>query len=229
MRLIEKDYYTLGEVVAAWEMPRYDVAYLAETGRMRLSVRVCRTHIERGYWELEEGSGWFKVPEERTRYTGLVDLKEQDAHLIFRDGGAEIATFHAMEGSYCHIEEPSTPIAIFETDLLIRAEERRRLEQGKDKPDKGLVKPPFTHDATYEHVEYCGRHFRFGRIQANIVRQLHEASDTAMPWRRGEELLELAESGCYRLVDVFKSKPHWRELIHSDNRGAYRLAIPPHL
>ena len=78
MRLIEKDYYTLGEVVAAWEMPRYDVVYLAETGRMRLSVRVCRTHIERGYWELEEGSGWFKVPEERTRYTGLVDLKEQD-------------------------------------------------------------------------------------------------------------------------------------------------------
>ena len=43
------------------------------------------------------------------------------------------------------------------------------------------------------------------------------------------DLLELAESGCYRLVDVFKSKPHWRELIHSDNRGAYRLAIPPHL
>lgn len=93
----------------------------------------------------------------------------------------------------------------------------------------GTGQASFTHDATYEHVEYCGRHFRFGRIQANIVRQLHEASETAMPWRRGEELLELAESGCYRLVDVFKSKPHWRELIHSDNRGAYRLAIPPHL
>jgi len=228
MRLIEKDYYTLGEVVAAWEMPRYDVAYLAETGRMRLSVRVCRTHIERGLWKLEEGQGWAKVPEERARYTGLVDLKEQDAHLVFRDGGAEIATFHTSEGSYCHIEEPSKPVAIFETDLLLRADERRRLEQGKAKPDKALVKPPFTHDASYEHVEFCGRHFRFGRIQASIVRQLHEASDTPMPWRRGEELLEVAESGCYRLVDVFKSKLHWRELIHSDNRGAYRLAIPPH-
>jgi len=97
MRLIEKDYYTLGEVVAAWEMPRHDAMYLAETGRMRLSVRLCRTHIERGFWKLVEGQGWAKVPEERARYTGLVDLKEQDAHLIFRDGGTE--RLRAMSGS----------------------------------------------------------------------------------------------------------------------------------
>ena len=227
VRLVAKDYYTLGEVVSAWEMPIPDVVYLAETGLMRLSVRLCRTEIEQGLWELEDGVGWFQVPQERARYTGLVDLKEQDAYLIFRDGGCEVSSFHCRQGSYCEVREPSSPVVVYDTDLLIRADERRRLELSNGRPDKALAPSQFSHDAEYVHVEFRGWRFRFGRIQAQIVRQLHEASFTPAPWCKGADLLEQANSGCYRVVDAFKSQPHWRELIHSDSRGSYRLAIPP--
>lgn len=227
VRLVAKDYYTLGEVASAWEMPRHDVVYLAETGLMRLSARICRTHLERGVWELEEDAGWFQVPQERTRYTGLVDLKDKDAYLIFRDGACEISSFHMAQGIYFEVREPSDPVIVYEADLLIRAEERRRLELSNGRPDKVLAPSQFSHDAGYVHVEFRGRRFRFGRIQAHIVRQLHEASFTPTPWCNGSDLLEQASSGCYRLVDAFKSQPHWRELILSDKRGAFRLAIPP--
>lgn len=227
MKLIEKEYYTLQEVTAAWEMPRHDVAYLAETGRMRLTVRVCRLHIERGEIESHPDCGWHTIPHEQARYTGLLDITAQDAQLIMRNGSTEIQAFHAPDEHYCHVMDPSEPVTIHEADLLIRAEERARLEQVGGKPEKVHAPELFSHDISYQHVTCGGRRYRFGKIQARIIRQLHQASMTSQPWCKGSELIEKSQSRCYRLGDVFKSQQHWRELIESDGRGSYKLAIPP--
>jgi hypothetical protein len=227
MKLIEKEYYTLQEVTAAWEMPRHDVAYLAETDRMRLTVRVCRLHIERGEIESHPDCGWHTIPHEQARYTGLLDITAQDAQLIMRNGSTEIQAFHAPDEHYCHVMDPSEPVTIHEADLLIRAEERARLEQVGGKPEKVHAPELFSHDISYQHVTCGGRRYRFGKIQARIIRQLHQASMTSQPWCKGSELIDKSQSRCYRLVDVFKSQQHWRELIESDGRGSYKLAIPP--
>ena len=41
MSLIEKEYFTLAEVIDALGMPWTDIIYLAENGHLRLSVLVC--------------------------------------------------------------------------------------------------------------------------------------------------------------------------------------------
>jgi hypothetical protein len=82
----------------------------------------------------------------------------------------------------------------------------------------------FSASADYQHVQFKGQSFRFGPIQAAVVCALHKASLTEHPWQNGKFLLEQARSQSFRMSDVFKSKPGWRDLIWSDRRGSYRLA-----
>ena len=78
----------------------------------------------------------------------------------------------------------------------------------------------------YKEVIIAGRSFHLGACQAEVVRLLHEASKTGKPWCYGKAVLASAGSSCTRMADLFKSQRHWRELIASDGRGHYRLAIP---
>ena len=47
MSLIEKEYFTLAEVIDALGMPWTDIIYLAENGHLRLSVLVFQLPVER--------------------------------------------------------------------------------------------------------------------------------------------------------------------------------------
>lgn len=69
--------------------------------------------------------------------------------------------------------------------------------------------------------------FNFGVYQANVVRMLFEAQAHNKPWVSGKTLQKEVGFGSSRLVDLFKSKPHWRRLIFSDARGNYRLNLNP--
>ena len=51
MSMIEKEYFTLAEVVEALGMPWTDVIYLAENGHLRLSVLVFRLPVQCGFCE----------------------------------------------------------------------------------------------------------------------------------------------------------------------------------
>ena len=61
-----------------------DLAYLAENGLLRLSIRLFGVHIERGDYEEDARGDWFSVPMERTCFTGFQDLKERDVFRLFR-------------------------------------------------------------------------------------------------------------------------------------------------
>ncbi len=82
-----------------------------------------------------------------------------------------------------------------------------------------------SHDASYRHVIVGDLGFRFGPVQAKVVRMLHVASMTDQPWRSGKDLLAEAGSNSLRLSDVFKSQNNWQDLIESDERGDYRLRV----
>ena len=48
MSRIDKDYFTLAEVVERWDMPRDDLLYLVENELLRLSIRLLGKRLERG-------------------------------------------------------------------------------------------------------------------------------------------------------------------------------------
>lgn len=223
--LIEKDYFTLVEVLEHWQMLRRDAAYLAENGKLRLSVKVFHQRLEAGGFEVHEEAGAFRVPHRHYVHTGLLDLEERDAHALFRDSTVEVFSFHASPGEYLEIHDEGLPLIVRESDLLVRHDERRRVEAQlfPRSAEPVPVAQSFSHSNDYRHVSIHGVAFTLGPIQAKVVRLLHKHPRDKSGWCAGKLVLEKAGSNCVRMADVFKSQPNWRKLIESDRRGNYRL------
>jgi hypothetical protein len=54
---IDKLYFTLKEVAERWQVKMDDLAYLAENGDLRVSVRLYNVHLEEGIYELDTRDG----------------------------------------------------------------------------------------------------------------------------------------------------------------------------
>lgn len=223
---IDKSYFTLPEILARWSIKDADLAYLAENAKLRLSIRVFGLPIEFGHHEEVDPGIFVAMPSEIRRFSGLLDLYPQDLYAIFR--GQEVAPtdFQAPDAGYARLLDDHVPPLVRKGDLVIRQHERDRFEKeeaagfGPGATSTGA----FSASADYQHVEFKGQSFRFGPIQAAVVRALHEAALAGSPWQNGKSVLERAQSQSLRMSDVFKSKPNWRQLILSDGRGSYRLA-----
>jgi hypothetical protein len=227
MVLIDKAYFSLEEIEERWHMPHRDLAYLAENGLLRLSIRLFGVHIERGEYEEDAKGDWFSVPMERTCFTGFQDLQERDVFRLFRDGEILAESFAVCEREYCHVLEPSTAVAVRLEDLLIRREERDRVEAKHSQLLKGVSSSPpaLNHCNEFREITVDGHVFHLGPLQAKLVKRLHEVAYSANPWLDGKLILGEAGSGSTRMADVFKSQPRWRDLIESDKRGRYRLRL----
>lgn len=223
--LIEKDYFTLVEVLEHWQMPRRDAVYLAENGQLRLSVRVFHQRLEAGGFEEHDLAGSFRVPHRHYVHTGLLDLQERDAHALFRDSVVEVFSFHTSSDQYLEIHDEGHPLVVRESDLLVRHDERRRVEAHlfPRLAESAPVAPSFSHSTDYRDVSIGGISFSLGPIQAQVVRLLHKHPLDKAGWCCGKALLAKAGSSSIRMADVFKSQPQWRKLIESDRRGNYRL------
>jgi hypothetical protein len=223
---IDKAYYRLCEVAERWQLPRHDMVYLAENGLIRISVRLFGVHLESGLIEEDDGR-LFKIPSERNWFTGLQEVRERDLFQLFRDGEAEINQFWAPDAEYRHLLEPTSSILVRESDLLLRKEERERIER-----QHGLVRaecpkaPAFEQLNDYQDVRLGDLEFHFGPVQARIIKALHKAVIAGAPWCIGKQVLAQCGSASSRLQDVFKSQASWRQLIESDARGRYRLRVP---
>jgi len=227
MSLLDKAYYALEEVESRWALSHRDVVYLAENGLLRLSVRLYAAHLECGVIE-ERGDGErFTAPTERTWFDGLQDLRDSDAYRLFREGQAAVEQFVAPEGEYRYLREPTERVVVRQMDVVIRREERDRVEREHGlltRPTPG--EPEFGQDNDYREVRLDGRTYRLGPLQARVVKRLYEAERAGEPWCVGKAVLGDAGSASIRMADVFKSQPDWRRLIASDRRGRYRLNLP---
>jgi hypothetical protein len=231
MSLIEKEYFTLAEVVEALGMPWTDVIYLAENGHLRLSVLVFQLPVDCGSCiDPAPTHPDHEPPSLPSQITGLVDLGDRDAHMILKNGAAAVAEFNARPMEYCVIAEEVSPQTFRKEDLLLRRCERARLETmvtAKAATQRGTQ---FAHSPGYREVTINGRRIALGPRQADVIKQLHEAALNGSPWRNGKELLRNAGSESTRMHDLFKSKgADWSLLIDSDRRGLYRLAFADRL
>lgn len=226
MPLIDKAYFTLEELEERWNLPHRDLSYLAENGLLRLSVRLFGVEMEFGVYEERAAGKWLPVPHERRRFTGFQDLQERDVFRVFRQGQIDVAHFHAPDKAYCYLIEPTRTVSVRRDDLLVRREERDRVESQHALVRKGSAAPPLQQANDYREVRTAGLLLNLGPVQARVVKKLYEASTSSHPWCDGKLILGEAGSSSTRMADVFKSQPHWRRLIGSDGRGRYRLRVP---
>jgi hypothetical protein len=222
---IEKAYFALEELEERWSVPHRDLAYLAESGILKVSVRLYGVRLERGsYQEGEQGPS--SIPDDRSVFHGLQDLRTHDAYRLFQEGTLRVDRFDAPAGCYCLVLQPKDGIVIRTEELVVRREERDRVEA-----KQGLGGTRRTSEIVFEQRNdftevILGDHtFMLGPIQAGVVRVLHDAALRGVPWQHGKAVLAEAGSSCTRLSDLFKAQPEWRKLIQSDRRGRYRLNI----
>jgi hypothetical protein len=136
-----------------------------------------------------------------------------------------VTHFLAADGDYASVLPDCEAVEVRLGDLLVRREERKRVEE-----EFGLVagaegSMTFTASEDYREVRIEDLHFHFGRIQAEVIRALHAAQLAGDPWQSGKSILTAAGSRSLRMADVFKSKSGWRRLVLSNRHGFYRIAI----
>jgi hypothetical protein len=230
--LIKKEYFRLNEAIDDLGLSGSDILYLAETGQLRLSVRVFGLMLERGVTEEIDVDDWQSYPEGTEPHSGLLELRERDAHEVLKTGGTEVHCFHALPGRYLCRPDNSSPFAVQTRDLLIRDTELQRLKAllgqqpaPSPAPASSDPCPGFVHSPDYRMVQIAGATFSLGVFQAAVVKILHHAALQGNPWCSGVAILAEIECSTLRMSDLFKSKRGWRTLIESNSRGMYRLAV----
>lgn len=226
MTAIEKEYFELEELEERWRLPRRDLAYLAENGLLRVSVRLYGVRIDRGSYEEADNGKWFRIPEEQAWFQGLQDLRPHDVYKLLHQGEVRVQHFDAPEAAYCHVVQPDEGVVVKRDELVVRREERDRAEA-----NHGLGDTPrsstrgFSQRNDFNEVTLGDRLYTLGPIQGRVVQILFESATAGFPWRHGKAVLAEAGSSCTRMADLFKAQPDWRKLIQSDRRGRYRLNI----
>lgn len=222
---IEKLYFTLEEVVERWKVKMDDLAYMAENDELKVSVRLYTVRLEEGVWEPDPRDGQpHRIPFDQSWFSGLQDLTASDAHRVFRYGETRVARFDAPAGAYVEIIEPSEPVLVQLRQLLVRREERDRIEalHGRDGNSvaEGIA---FQHDEEFRILRLGQIRVTLGRVQGAVVKHLYEASRSGDGWCFGKTVLAAVGSTSKRMSDVFKAKPESASLIESDGRGRYRF------
>ena len=223
--IIEKDYYSLSEILKRWSIHEDDLIYLAENDEVRLSLRLCNLFMEFGTYEGDDEGALFRVAQRECLYSGLVDLRADDVFHLFRSGEAYLQEFRLGANGYAALPDTHEGHYAVIGDLLMRRSVRDHFEVRKGF-HSGEPKEPertFISANGYREIRFCGQYFQFGPIQAEVVRVLHHATEVGQPWQNGKLILSQAGSRSLKMLDVFKSKPGWRDLIQSDGRGNYRL------
>jgi hypothetical protein len=223
MPLPEKEYFTLKEIERRWGTERADTIYYAENGLLAVAVPATGLRIEIGQVVAVAGGEALGVQAERLRATGPLRLRERDAATALRRGSAEITEFWAEEPDYCTLAPAEKPLVVAGQDLVVGRDERDRFEHthrlGPQR--KMLITGPSPAD--YRFVSAGGRIFQLGAMQAEAVRILHNAAVAGTPWVHGKDVLRKVGANSMRMIDLFKTQRHWRDLIASDGRGHYRL------
>jgi len=216
---IRKAYYTLDELVAVWGFPDPDLRYVIENDLLAISVRVVGHVMECGdYEETPEGQS-FPVPHECRAYDGLVDLLKRDVIAVLRAGQAQPRHFSLPAGGYACLARETDCLTVIRSDLLVQSARRARFEA---EVLPSLVMPQLI-DSMFERLTYAGRHHAFTPTQARVLDFLHASALAGEPWQPGKTALAAAGSASVKIGDLFKRRPHWREIIEHDGRGNYRL------
>ena len=124
---IDKLYFPLSEVAARWGVTMEDLAYLAENGLLRVSVRLFGAHLEEGVLEDDARGEKHRIVLDRRCFTGLQDLSASDAFKVFSEGEALVVHFHAPGDSYIALVGPTGPLLVTLKKLVVRQAERDRL------------------------------------------------------------------------------------------------------
>ena len=72
-----------------------------------------------------------------------------------------------------------------------------------------------------------GQEYKFGELQAKVIKRLWQARENGKPWVYGKYILRDIGSTSYRIRDIFNHNKYWRRIVKADRTGKYKLNLPP--
>lgn len=147
-------------------------------------------------------------------------LDYRDVYLMFKNKTDKIP----VRGFYNKDEHIPTIYAEF-CDMIIPLEMVEAFEHlyNKDLPTQDFQ--PLSDDFTC--FLWRGREYKFGEMQAKVIKRLWQAREDGSPWMYGKRILTDIGSGSDRIQSIFNHNASWRNIILSDRNGKYKLNLPP--
>jgi hypothetical protein len=224
MSLPQRNWYRIADVAQRWSMSFSDIEDYALDEILQLSVFVVDLPVEANGWELGELN--VRSPQGMLFINGPQPLLRASLLEIFRTGHAEVRCFATrVPHKHVYVRSGTPAVIVRREDLILAREERDRFES-----EHAVVTAPekpapidVWHNEDFSRVRLGADWYNFGPKQAAVLRLLNSASEGDNPWLDGKRLLDEADAATMRLVDLFKRKPGWRELIQADGKGRYRL------
>lgn len=226
MPLPQKRWYRIADVAQRWNMPLSDIEDYALDEVLQLSAFVVDMPAETNGWEL--GDDNVRSPQGMLFVNGPQPLQRASLLEIFRVGQTEVRSFRTERPNQCiYLKSGAPAVIVRREDLILTRQERDRFERdhavaiepGKSAPSE------VWHSEDFGRVRVANEWHDFGPKQAAVLRLLKAASDTENPWLDGKRLLEEADAATMRLIDLFKRKAIWRQLVIADGKGRYQLNI----
>jgi hypothetical protein len=226
-----KKYERLACLQHIWQVSQDDVYYAVENGLLQTTIWLPLRYVERGVIRNRKF-----IYEADEHLEGFVGVRPEDTREIFSKGSAKLRMFTSIAKD-CHMlrlayEPPQPAIAVRISDLLVLQEHREQFESSHEvtpcvEAIPRVIEPQnFQNSDDYRHIFFNGHEYHFGDVQAKIMQILHDAHRSRNPWVHGKTLMYESGSNALRLRDLFKNKPNWKKLIHSNDRGYYCLNLP---
>lgn len=225
MPLPQKRWFRIADISKRWAISSSDIEDYALDEMLQLAVFVVDLPAEMGSWEgcrVGEGPALQDLP----ILNGPQPLLRGNLLEIFRDGQAEVRAFRAAQpNTYLHVRSDVPGMVVRRDDLIVTREERDRFEREHETASAPEAPPVagISYNDDFTKIRVDGEWHSFGPKQAAVLRLLKLACDADDPWRDGKRLLGDVGSTTSRLVDLFKRRPVWRQLVQADGKGRYRL------
>jgi hypothetical protein len=226
MPLPQKRWFRVAEVAKRWAMPLSDIEDYALDDVLQLAVFVVDIPAEAGTWETGGDGGDTRALQDIPILNGPQPLLRASLAEIFREGQAGVSAFRtAQPSNYLHVRAGAPAVIVRRDDLIVTREERDRFERDHAMATgtSESVATDIWHSDDFTRVRVANEWHSFGPKQAAVLRLLKAASESDNPWLDGKRLLDEANAATMRLIDLFKRKPAWRQLVLADGKGRYRL------
>lgn len=227
MPLPQKRWFRIADIARRWAIPPSDIEDYALDELLELAVFVVDVPAEAGSWE-PGPHGDLPLLQDRPILNGPQPLPRASLLEIFRGGESEVRAFRTTSPhTFLHVAPGLPALVVRRDDLIVTREERDRFERqhgsAVESPDGASIDPTVWHSEDFTSARVAGEWHSFGPKQAAVLRLLTAAAATDKPWCDGKRLLQDSSASTMRLVDLFKRKPEWRQLVLADGKGRYRL------
>ena len=221
MSRIQKNYFTLDELIGIWKLSEPDLQYSVENGLLTLSARIVGLNMEIGGYDQAPDGEAFYVTHERRKMDGLVNLCRKDTFTLFHRGHVSPRVFCLPDETFAKLIRPEDKIRLKRSDLLVHQEERRQFEKNT------LNIEPVIHKKCIDFrcFDFQDELLEFTEMQSRALNFMFECAKTGVPEQHFQEILDAASTASSKLGHLFSSRPDWTRVLRkvTGRRGWYYM------